>query len=470
MFQDNDINSIPYWEAFIYEVSMMTDLEKSKEYFLKSFEKVEKFNDEFINKCLGSLIYSLNFKGGLRYSKDKERFKKWWKRLFELSLKNMEPFIKDYSNIDAVAVNSHLGKLSQTMFSMLWSEFSDQKTLPKDGKISEEIKAYFKIILQSKVIKKDPSVLFHFGSYLSRLWYLDREWTIKNLKPLIDWNKTESVLVRNITNPLAYSFQSNSNPPEGAKDTLEDYNICKPLWKGYLFHDMFLGSDFLEDFKEEFLNLLLNYKKILSGNYKIEYTGDLAEIFFTTTGGKQIKNIFTEKETQEIVHNMGTDILSSLSSGIWQLLKNTEKDKSSVLWSEKIKPWIEEFWPKQKDKMNHKIAENLSFVILHCGDKLPEAFDVLKNQIKGVIKQNSNNHIAYYIIKDGEGKESNKQNLEHIYNYPKELLQILDWNFPENKIYFNYNKKIEKILNKLKNKNPNIEENEQYQKLLDKIT
>ena len=171
MFQDNNINSTPYWTAFIYEVSMMTDAEKSKKWFLKSFGKVEKSNDEFIKKCLGSLTYSLNFKGGLIYSKDKELFKKWWKRLFEISFKDMELFIEDYSDIESIAINSNLGNLSQTVFSMLWSRFTGQK-IPKDGKIPEEIKKDFGIILQSEVIKKDPSVLFHFGSHLSRLWYL----------------------------------------------------------------------------------------------------------------------------------------------------------------------------------------------------------------------------------------------------------------------------------------------------------
>ena len=77
--------------------------------------------------------------------------------------------------------------------------------------------------------------------------------------------------------------------------------------------------------------------------------------------------------------------------------------------------------------------------------------------------------MAYYIIKDEEDKKNNKQDIEYIYNHPKKLLQILNWNFPK-KIYYNYDKKIEKILNKLKNKHPDIKKNEQYQKLLDKIT
>lgn len=467
MFQDNDMNSAPYWSSFISETSMITDAKKSSDYFLKSFKKIESYSDSFFKECLWSLIHGFNMKGGLIYFKDKGRFEKWWKRLWNLSMQEEQNPFTGKSNITSRAINSNLGKLSQTMF----------RFLPEEGKIPEDIKKYFKTILQSEVIKKDPSVLFHFGSYLSELWHLDREWTIKTIKPLMDWTKTESVFIRKITDPL-YSFQSTSNPPEGSKDTSEDYNICDPLWKGYLFDDMFLGPDFLEDFKEEFLNLLLNYKKGFSRDYKTEYQERLSEIFFITTGGMNIKNIFTQQETQKIVQNMNTDILESLSRQIWQLLKNTEKDKSSVLWSEKIKLWIENFWPQQTDKMSHKIAKNLSFVILHCGDKLPEAFSVLKDYIEDIIQQNSN-YIAHYIVKDEEDKtinenqqkkENNKQDIEYIYDYPNELLKILNWNFPEDKIYYSYDTKVKKILDKLKAKHPNIEKNEQYHKLIDKIT
>ena len=429
MFSEDDINSSPYWGVFISEISMITDIQKSNDYFFKSFEKIENFNDDFFKECLSSLIYEFNLKGGLIYHKDEERFQKWWKRLWNLSLIKED---NNDSDISFNALNSHLGKLSQAVFHILWSKFPDRK-IKKNGKIPEDIKEYFHIIIQEG-IKKDPSALYHFGSYLWSLWFLDKEWTKANIKSLMDWKKKET--------------------------------ICKTLWLGYLHHPRW-SLDFLCDFKDDFFHLILNREKCYKGNnfHKVGCRENIASTLFIATGGREIKNIFTKKETKKLIQSMDKNILESISRQIWHLLKDS-RGKSANLWSEKIKPWIKNFWPPQTDKMSHKTAENLSFAILHCGNKLPEAFKDLKDKIKGVINQNSN-YIAYYIIKNEEdGIENNKQDLEYIYDYPKELLQILNWNFPEN----NYDKKIEKILNKLKSKYRDIENDEQYQELLKKIT
>ena len=37
MFQDNDLNSAPYWGGFIFEASKMTDEKKSKKWFFRIF-------------------------------------------------------------------------------------------------------------------------------------------------------------------------------------------------------------------------------------------------------------------------------------------------------------------------------------------------------------------------------------------------------------------------------------------------
>ena len=440
MFPDNDINSAPYWDVFINEISTITDIEKSNDYFLKSFEKIMNYSDEFLKKCLWSLIHGFNVKGSLIYHKDKKKFKKWWDRLWNLSIKEKS---NNDSDISFSALNSHLGKLSQSIFHILRSKFPDRK-FKKNGKIPEDIKEYFQTVIQGG----KPSALYHFGSCLWSLWILDKEWIRVNIKPLMTWgNKKET--------------------------------ICKALWSGYLHHPKW-DPDFLYDFKSEFFELILNRKAL----YKAHKTDihsegcceNIATILLIATGGRKLKNIFKDEETTKLIQSLDTDILESISRQIWHLLEDSGSE-SEKLWSEKIKPWVKDFWPKQDDKMNHKIAENLSFVILHCGNKLPEAFNLLKDQVEGVMEENSH-YIAHYIVKDEEDetrnknqqeKGNNKQDLEHIYNYPNELLQILDWNFP-NRIYYDDDKKIEKILDKLKTKHPDIENNEQYQKLFDKIT
>ncbi len=493
MFPDNDLNSAPYWKAFIFESYGMTDAKKSKEWFLKSFNKI-KFNDNLLTKCLWALIEGLKLKSKLIYAQDKEDFKKRWNKLWDLSIKDKEYF--NYSNIPDGALNSNLGKLSQSVFDILWSTFPDGK-IPENGKIPKDIKThYFKIVLQ-KGKKKDPSVLFHFGSYLPQLWRLDKEWTINNLKSLMGWDGQKTFPVKN----KSAGSLSSSAKKSPSQNSTQDECAWKALWQGYLFYNMFLGPDFLEDFKKEFFQLILNYEKIISN--ETDYLSTIAEIFFITTGGREAKSIFTEEEESQLIQKIGIDILEFLSWYIWRFLENLEKGKSAVLWSEKIKPWIEKFWPPQKNKMSPKIARNLSLAILHCGNKLPEAFEFLKDKIEGVIIENSglDYNIAaqtgladYDIIEQidldeplspqssqaeslqdkpndstkNKQPEDSRNKLNHIFDYPNELLQLLNWNFPKNRISDGEN--IKKILNKLKAKHPDIEQNEQYKKLLDKIT
>ena len=429
MFKDQDISSYPYWSIFISEVSMMTDAKKSNSYFLKSFQKIENFENGFFKKYLWSLIHGFNMKGGLIYFTDKERFKKWWNKLWSLSMKDDN--YSTYSDVSGGALNSHLGKLSQSIFYILWSHFSDRK-MKKNEKLPEEIKAYFKVIIKQGSLK-DSSVLYHFGSYLWDLWSLDKEWVKTNLIELMDWSQKE--------------------------------NLCKAFWTGWLYHPKWC-PDFLYDFKNEIFQLILNRKKFYKTNQKNvneqEFCENIASILFIATGGREVKNIFTDEELKKLIQSMDTNILESLSRQIWQVLEDSG-DKSSNLWSEKIKPWIENFWPPQTKLQTSKIAENLSNLILCCGDKLPEAFNILKDKIGGMI-QNNNDYISRYIIRKMD------KELKYVFGYPEELLQILNWNFPKDQInQYMGGKEITKILEKLKQNYPEIEKNPDYKKLSEKL-
>ena len=419
MFKDNDLNSAPYWGAFIVEASMMTDAEQSKKYFLKSFEKTEKFSDDFFKKCLEALIYGFNAKGGLIYSQNKERFRKQWTRLWDLSVKDSSSDSSFAPSFEAL--NSHLGRLSESIFHALWSQ-----KIPRDGNIPEDIREYFQIIIQEGT--KEPSVFYHFGSYLWNLWLLDKQWVKENIKPLMRWDSK--------------------------------MNICKALWTGYLPRRK-LGPNFLSDFKNEFFQLVLNRDKLYRTEdiYKDKYCESVADIFFIASGGEKITNIFTKDETAKLIQSMDTSILESLAEIIKNLLRDSG-DKSAALWSEKIKPWVEKFWPPQKNLKTPRTAELLSFAILHCGDKLPEAFEFLKDKIEGVITKNYS-YIGHYI---------NKQAPPYVFNYPDELLQLLNWNFPGERIILpNDAEKLKEVLNKIKDKHPEAAQTADYKKLLDKL-
>ena len=425
-FPNEDMNSAPYWGAFVSEVSMIRDTKTSNKYALKAFQKIETFNDEFIRECLLSVIYGFNLKGALIYEENKNYFKKWWDRLWQLSILEIRRS-QGSSDFSSDAINSPLGKLSQSIFNILRSNFPE--STPKNGKIPDDIKDYFNVIIREGA-QKNPSTVFRFGSQLWILWFLDKDWVKNNLKPLMDWEKNQ--------------------------------DICKALWSGYSYH-IKLSIDFLSDFKTEFFYFLLHSKNLYTqeSRDKIGYCESIAEIFLITTGCKWTMNIFTEQEIRQLIKNIDIDVLEAISRKIWYLLKDSG-DKSANLWSEKIKPWIEKFWPQQEQLKTSQIAKNLSFVILHCREKVPEAFEILKDNIKEKIQQN-NNYISHYI------KENMKQELSHIFDNPKKLLCLLNWNFPKDRIEYYYSEEIREILKELKVRHTGIEKDKQYEKLLEKL-
>lgn len=433
LFQDEETNIHPYFISpffgvFISEIDTVRGTEV-KQLLFKILKKIEYYNDDFIKKILWQFTHGFNLFSISLYLNDKDNFDQWWNKLWNLSIKEKS---NNNSGISLKALNSHLGKLSQSVFHILWNKFSNK--IPKNGKIPEEIKKYFDIIIKQG-INTEFSILYHFGSDLWNLWYLDRDWT-KNLKLLMIWSTQK--------------------------------NVCKSLWTGYLHHPNW-SPDFLHDFKNEFLNLILNKSQFYKKNsslYTRGYCETIDSLMLIATGCREIKNIFPKKESKKITQNINANTLKSISRELWVLLKDSE-DKSSFLWSKKIKPWIEQFWPKQISLKNCETARYLSLLILNCGEKLPEAFQFLKSNIKDII-QIENEYILYHI-------EDSKDKLNHIFDYPTELLSLLNWNFPNDTIHSDYGsnhytKKIKLILDNLKERHSDIENNKEYKKLYEKLS
>ena len=426
MFSNKDIERASIYGTFIYTISEIQDIEKSNKYFLEALKKLDNFKDVFLKKILWSLVYSLYLKAGPAYHNN--IFKKWWNRLWKLSIESHTEQNLN-RNFYHNALNSLLGRLSNSIFTILWN-ILPEKTPRK--KIPEEIKPYFKSII--KVGRDtDPAILSFFGVYLWHLWHLDNDWVIKNIKPLMH------------------------------KQT--NQNIWKALWEGYSYR-IIVSPDFIIDFKDQILDLILHNTDItgIPTNKNTALCETVAEILFITTGGKWMNNIFNDdEEKKQIVQATNKDILESLSRKVWNFLKDS--DKPEDLWKTKIKSWIKNFWPLQNNRRNVKIIENLCLIILYCGQKMPDAFTNLQHIIINSPQPDDRFMVINHITRHCNEK------LQHIFDYPNELLKILDLNLPaDNTLYSIFRDDLKNVLEKLKNKHPEIKNEEIYKNLIDKIS
>ena len=443
LFQDKEADVPPYhfssfFGIFISDIVLIPDMEFKKKSFFDILKKIESFNDNFFKESIWSYVHGFNLFSVAIYSKDKNNFYQWWNRFWNLGIKSADNF-DEKKDIPMTVLNSNLGKLSQSIFDILWSKYPDD--IPENGKIPEDIKKYFKVIVDSA--EKFPFILCHFGTYLGNLWHLDKKWVLENIKPLLK--------------------------------TTQHKILSKLIWAGYL-RNLKLSPNFLSDFKQEFFELFLYRKDIfLSNNNKNNhYLANIAGIFFTVTGGRWSQNIFSGTEIKQLKKKIDVDLLIPISRQIWILLKDS-KEKSGNLWSEKIELWIKKFWHPPKKMEDPSIAQNFSLTILYAGRNLPDALSILEPYIKGNIQFN-NNMITHHINKScfdfekdcPENRVTEPHQLDSIFNYPKELLKLLNWNIPKQRAVI-IEPELKKILDKINNKYPEIEENEDYKILRKKL-
>ena len=416
-FKDSDLKVALFWSAFISAISFKND---SEEIFSKSFKKLYEFNDEFIKKCLWSLVHGFKMKGGILYIESKEYFNSWWQKLWNLALEDSSQ--KRGDPVDR-SLNSHLGKLSHLIFYILW-EILYKESFKRDEGIPKEIKDYFKIILKEGV-EKDHSVLCHFGSYLYSLWFLDKEWVMKYIKSFMKTN---------------------------------DKNF-EALWAGYLNHAKW-KIDFFYEFKDQLFDLINADRFHKRDGWHNNYRSNISILFLMMSGGVAIDSIFNENESRTLIKKMDEDMLKEISRQLWTSLKDSE-DKSEKLWA-KIKSWIENNWPQQNNRNSTETAIYFSYMVVCSGEgNFKYAFDLLRSRIESFINRN-NDYILSLLEK--------KNRLNYASDHPKDLLKLLIWSFPNQDTLWHLKDKIKTIHDKILEKHKHSLETEpELKELLNKL-
>jgi len=193
----------------------------------------------------------------------------------------------------------------------------------------------------------DPAIVAYrigrvlLGNEFMNLYRVDEEWAKEHLIQLFDWEKS----------------------PEDAAAVWYGW-----LWSGNLYWPL------LSELKTEFTRTITHYADL--GDCGKRLAKWIAIIVLDETAP------FTRTELTSFVHGLPvkglTELLFSMNSNM-----ASSGDQRNSFWTNRIKPFVEEVWPKSKEKNTSATGEQFARIALQLGTDMHMALPVLRRYIKG---------------------------------------------------------------------------------------
>lgn len=276
-----------------------------------------------------SLWIDKSIKTVLADSDDEEYF--WL--LFDSLIKQAKlPEAEDYSFIMNNAINHPMGIITEALI----SRFS-----ARDIKVGETI-INFKLLSRINMLlatDKQDTFLFAQIILISRLYYfyiIDPEWAKINLIPLLDWKSSDK---------------------------------ANYFWQAFLGNAK-ISIDLASELKQYLLATLLEHNRELG-----ELSEQLFQLFSVICF--EYKDFYSVEEKRNILHNIGIDGLTKISRFIWYSMGD-EKEKNDQYWKNRVKPFIENTWPKENSLLDSQISENLASMCIKLNEEFEDAVKTLK--------------------------------------------------------------------------------------------
>jgi hypothetical protein len=171
------------------------------------------------------------------------------------------------------------------------------------------------------------------------LFMVDPEWAREHLLPQFDWNRDP--------------------------DSVEALGA----WMGFL-----AASDptpaFLEAIRPSFLETARHFDQL--DRYKQQYAGLLTVVALEGVDASQDGAIFSREELREAFRNLPAEGFAWAAVCLTQSLEKSG-DQREVHWDQRVKPLLEEIWPKTRDKFTAQVSVQLARLFTATGPRFPEA-------------------------------------------------------------------------------------------------
>ena len=233
------------------------------------------------------------------------------------------------------ALNHPVGHVTQALINLWFKQNpNDNDLLPVD------LKTMFTKLCDVQVDRfRHGRVLL--GSQLIAFFRVDRPWTEQHLLPLFNW----------------------SIPVE-----------AKAVWEGFLWSPR-LYQPLLTAFKSQFLDSANHYADL--GEHREQFAA-----FLILAALEKIDDYKVE-EFRTAIGALPQEGLEESAQVLYQALEGSA-DQREAYWQNRIKPFWQNIWPKNREKATQRIAESLTRLVIAARREFPSALAAVQDWLQPV--------------------------------------------------------------------------------------
>lgn len=354
-----------WWKGALHVWSAEDQVQRSWHYVLPLIRSMP---DNNLKEVTHSVAWWLSAVSKFAERQEEESLVNLCQRVLRISLEpssRTTQYSESYQYSIFRAINHPVGLAVETLVT-LWvtREPRDNERLPKSFEFlftqlcdtEVDLYRYGRMLLASRLIA---------------LFRVDRPWTEKHLLPLFRW-----------------------------ADNLMEAQIA---WNGFLWSPR-LYRPLLIALKKQFLETASHYDK-LQDEQRRKYAAIL------TYAALENINEYEAAEFQLAFQTLPLDGLDEVARTLKQALESTS-EQSGDNWTNRIKPFWKDIWPKSNDLISTSIAKSLALMSIAAGAKFPDALDLVYDWLQPI------EHTHYVVSR------LNQSNLCGI--FPDAALRLLD--------------------------------------------
>lgn len=296
---------------------------------------------------------------------------------FAISKKLMHQFVPKDENTEldplTAAINNPLGHVVLSLQNLLYWQS------PTDGKgLEGSFKQIFSELCNPTEIKYKPARIL-LSRNLVALFRIDREWTEQHLLPLFYWTKNKE---------------------------------ASSMWRGFLQSPR-LYFPLIVELKPNIIEARLHW---------MEHDFNLDKFSaFITYIALENADVIGSVELQKIYDALPLEALKRVAIVLRQVLESAS-DKKANFWNNRVKPFLHEFWPKDKDKTSSELSYFLAKLAIHSDESFSDVVSVISIYLRPLDRQ-------FYLICKGLFETG------HCEKYPQSSLILLSKLCPEKREY-----------------------------------